>query len=87
MDNETQRQMSFITTVDNPFNPFTQFDDWYSYDNFYGYNCCGLLATFAKVSDDLSETDYELEIERAIKHIIANDHRNIYRRVSLELVN
>lgn len=27
-----------ITTIDNPFNPFTQFDDWNKFDCDEGYN-------------------------------------------------
>lgn len=59
-----------ITTEDNPFNPFTQFDDWYRYDMDKGYNTCGLLASIAKTSKDLLEYEYEEEKERAIDVII-----------------
>ena len=27
-----------LTTIDNPFNPFTNFDDWYAFDTSKGYN-------------------------------------------------
>lgn len=27
-----------LTTKDNPFNPFTQYDDWKQYDQDYGFN-------------------------------------------------
>ena len=34
-----------ITTLDNPFNPFTDFKQWYSYDIQMGYNTCERLAS------------------------------------------
>ena len=37
-----------LTTVDNPYSPFTQFDDWYSYDVLKGHNTCSLLARMTK---------------------------------------
>ena len=37
-----------LTTEDNPFNPFTQWDDWYFYDLSKGYNTCERLARIAK---------------------------------------
>ena len=33
-----------VTTVDNPYNPFTEFYEWLSFDIEKGYNTCGLLA-------------------------------------------
>ena len=32
-----------LTTVDNPFDPFTQFDQWLSFDTAQGHNTPGLL--------------------------------------------
>ena len=46
-----------LTTVDNPYNPFVQFDEWFAFDSQKGYNSCGLLARFARTSYDLSDQD------------------------------
>ena len=29
-----------LTTVDNPYNPFDQFDSWYQFDMDKGYGTC-----------------------------------------------
>lgn len=70
-----------LTTFDNPYDPFTQFDSWFLYDVEKGYNTCGLLARIAKTDSDMSETEENEEVERAIDEIIKNDFLNIYKKV------
>lgn len=71
-----------LTTVDNPWNPFTHFDEWYAFDESHGYCSCGLLARISASADDLSD-DLELkQNEEAINEIIRYDFRNIYKKVS-----
>ena len=70
-----------LTTIDNPFNPFTQFDDWFLFDTEKGYNSCSRLDRITKISDDMSEVEVNEEIERAIDKIIKYDFLNIYKKV------
>lgn len=69
----------FVTTIDNPFDYFTQFDDWYRFDTDKGYNTCGLVARLAKVSQGLSEQDEIDAINRACETIVRLDPFEIYR--------
>jgi hypothetical protein len=48
-----------VTTEDNPFNYYTQFDDWYREDTRMGYNTLSLLARRTRSSDALS---FQLEL-------------------------
>lgn len=64
-----------LTTVDNPFNPFTQFDEWYAFDTLMGYDTLGILARVVVTSDDLSEADQSLAIEDAMNEIVTE---NVY---------
>ena len=73
-----------ITTIDNPFDPFTQFDSWFQFDIEKGYYSCSKLARIAKLSDDMSEKETDEEIERAIDEIIRYDFLNIYKKVKRE---
>lgn len=59
-----------LTTLDNPFNPITQFDEWLVFDISMGYNTCGLLARIAKTSNELSEADNDLAIDQAMDEIV-----------------
>ena len=73
-----------LTTIDNPFDPFTQFDLWNRFDMDKGYNSCSYLARIAHISDQLSEEENNREIGRAIDEIIKYDFRNIYRKVKTQ---
>ena len=73
---------TMLTTTDNPFDPFTQFDDWYAFDTQKGYNTCAYLARIAKVSNDLSPADYEIAVESAIDEICDLNLLGIYKKVT-----
>lgn len=70
-----------LTTVDNPFNPFNQFDDWMRFDMDKGYNSCSYLARIANTSDALTDEENNAEVERAIDEIISLDFQDLYRKV------
>ena len=74
-----------LSTVDNPFDPFYQFDDWYRYDCEKGYDSSGTMMRLAEVTDDMSMTEENAEIERAIDRIVAHDPFNLYKKVVVEL--
>ena len=73
-----------LTTIDNPYNPFTQFDEWFLFDVEKGYNTCDYLGRIARTSDMLTDQENDEEIERAIDEIIKFDFRNIYKKVAGE---
>ena len=74
-----------LTTTDNPYDPFTQYEAWYRFDEDNGYHSCAFLARIARTSDQLSEQENMEEIERAIDDIIKYDHLGIYKKVKRKL--
>lgn len=70
-----------ITTFDNPFDPFEQFTSWFLFDEEKGYHTTSLLGRIARTSNQLSDEENNLEVERAIDEIIKHDFQNIYRKV------
>ena len=81
-----------LTTYDNPYDPFDQFDEWLLYDEEMGYQTSSYLGRIARLSDELSDEENNQEVERAIDEII-NIHgkitteqgvRNLYVKVSKE---
>ena len=73
---------SMLTTIDNPYDPFTHFDEWYAFDESRGYHTCGYLARIVKSSDELSEADEDAAIEMAIDEIIKWNILGIYEKVT-----
>ena len=71
-----------LTTLDNPFDPFEQFDSWLMFDKEKGYDSCELLDRIAHVSDDMSEVEADAEYERAMDEIIKYDFMNIYKKAT-----
>lgn len=71
-----------LTTIDNPFDPFEDFTSWFMFDIEKGYNSCGRLMRIAKVTDDMSQKEYDEAIETAIDELIRIDFLDIYRKVT-----
>lgn len=72
-----------LTTFDNPFSPFTEFIKWYAFDTNKARmessaDCSSVLARMAYVSDEMSDEQYNNELERAIDEIVKYDMTNQY---------
>ena len=75
-----------LTTVENPFNPITEFERWYSTDlqlavKMNRRDTCSLLALLSRTSPYFSEEENERELEETINRIILNDPLNVYKKV------
>lgn len=64
----------WLTTEDNPWNPFTQFESWNDFDVKKRYMTCSRLADRTGLSVD-NLTDYENEVltNLAIEDIVDHD--------------
>ena len=70
-----------LTTIDNPYNPFENFNQWFLFDVQKGYDSCSYLARVARTSDQFTDDENKQEIERAIDEIIKYDFMNIYKKI------
>lgn len=79
---------AMLTTTDNPYDPFTNWREWYAFDSRLGYHTPELLARIAITSHELSEEDQRLSIEQAIDEIVAENvsgvHKKVVREVSVD---
>lgn len=71
-----------LTTIDNPYNPFVQYELWYGYDLSKGYNTCAYLDRVTFTSYELSETDQDDALTLAMDNIIKFDTLGIYKKVT-----
>ena len=72
---------TMLTTFDNPFDPFEQFNECFLYDVEKGYNTCSYLARIVNESNEMSEKESNEATEKAIDEIIESDFMNIYKKV------
>lgn len=64
MSNETKVKEFLITTIDNPYNPFSEYEDWLRFDEENGYNTQNYVARVLQVKDldDSLSEDEKLDI-------------------------
>lgn len=75
-------QLHMLTTVDNPFDPFTQYTEWSAWDEAHGYYTPQLLGRVVITSDELSERDQDLAIEKAIDEIVEYNVSGMHKKVA-----
>lgn len=75
---------SMLTTIDNPYNPFIQFDEWLAFDENAGYHTLGYLGRIANTSPELSDEDNSQAIEDAINEILEYNLIGVYQKVTKE---
>ena len=70
-----------LTTFDNPYDPFEQFQEWFLFDVGKGYNTCSYLARIVLFHDEMTQKEENEEVERAIDEIIRLNPIDIYKKV------
>ena len=70
-----------LTTKDNPWNPFTNFDEWYAWDISHGYYTSAYLARIAVDSPDISPAQSQRAVNDAIDEIISYNLTGNYVKV------
>ena len=81
MSDSTNSNEVMLTTVDNPYDPFSQFDSWFRFDTEKGYNTCSYLARITNIPEDATQEEANREVERAVDEIILYNPLDIYRKV------
>lgn len=70
-----------ISTKDNPFDPFEQFDDWYRFDKEKGYDSNERVTRLAHFEENMTEPEVDQEYERAIDRLIEIDPFDLFIKV------
>lgn len=72
----------WITTVDNPFDPFTQWDRWFNFDEQNNYKTCERVARLAHCSDEnLSPMENREMVDQALVTLCEFYGDKVYRLV------
>lgn len=77
-----------LTTNDNPYNPFDQFEQWLLYDKEMGYNTCERLMRVAapKLFDGMSQKEEDAAIDQAMDDLIEVDVLNVFVKGTRESI-
>ena len=78
---------SFITTIDNPYDPYKEFDKWNYYDTQKGYHSNALLARVLQSSENFGFKQQVEDIDYAINKIIKTDVTGLFIKVVHEIEN
>lgn len=73
-----------LTTVDNPFSPFTNFTEWNAFDEEKGYYTLALQARVAARSPELSDADQWLAEEEAMNEIVRENVSGMHIKMTRE---
>jgi hypothetical protein len=70
-----------VTTIDNPYNPFEDFTNWFLFDTEKGYNTSSKLARLSSYTEDMTDLERAEEMERAIDCLLKVDFRGVYVKI------
>lgn len=73
-----------LTTVDNPYHPIDQYDEWRQFDMERGYYTEQRLAKVAATSYSLTDLENQRNINAAIDDFIRLDELGLYKRIVVE---
>ena len=72
---------TWVTTLDNPFDPFSEPENWKRFDEDHKYFTTALICRFLKVSDDFDQETYNQCLEDAVNEIVRFNFTGNYRKV------
>lgn len=75
-----------VTTIDNPYDPRTNFPAWYAWDIQQGYHTCSYLARVLAETDDFPQEYNNRLVEQAIDEMIAIHDGGLYKKLELSVV-
>ena len=70
-----------ISTKDNPFDPFDDFNAWLLFDKEKGYDSNERVARLAHITEDMTEEESDKEFERAMDRLIEIDPLDIFIKI------
>lgn len=70
-----------VTTIDNPWNPFTQYHEWLSYDISHWYSTDAWIAILSKTSSDLPLQEQEEQIDFGVQRLLELDPYGLHVKV------
>lgn len=67
-----------LTTNDNPWSFFDNFEEWFAFDISHNYNCCGIVARLSNVTKDMTTKEKDAAIREAIETFVKEEPTGLY---------
>lgn len=71
---------TWLTTIDNPFDPFEESDNWRRYDEDHGYYTNSLMARCLSVHDEMSDDAFNFQVEQIVDELVKLNLLGIYKK-------
>ena len=79
-----------ITTIDNEWNPFTNFLEWFARDRQLGYNTCQWIDAYTKTSSELDDETIEADVDNGVSDFLSLNpfgmHYKVYEEEADKLI-
>lgn len=79
-------KVAMLSTIDNPYSPFDDYDSWHAYDVQAGYYTAEFLGRLVHTSYEVSEANFHNNIELIIDEIVKENVLGIYIKVEKEIL-
>ncbi len=80
---------TWVTTLDNPFNPFEDMENWKRWDEDHKYYTTELICRYLHDSDELPEDRYYEALEDAVDTVcrfnFTGNYRKLQKPIEIEL--
>ena len=76
-----------LTTVDNPYSPFNDFNKWYMEDLRLGYNTCGMIARLSSAADDFNDDEDFAVMRQIIQYDWSGKHVMVTKDTWVKEIN
>lgn len=70
-----------VTTIDNPWNPFSHYHEWLSYDMTHCYHTDEWIAVLSKTSNDLGTEEQQEQVDAGVDSLLALDPYGLHVKV------
>ena len=67
-----------LSTPDNPYDPFKNFELWYAYDEEHGHHTCSYVERLTNSSDVLSDAQLQVAVNEAVRKIFTVNPQGMY---------
>ena len=78
-------EIKMLTTIDNPFSPFDEFEEWNRFDQEKGYMTVSLLCRCMHAPEELSQEEKDYEMTKESERLARLNLLGNYKLVSKEV--